>query len=43
MCVMMVLFLFPVSDLQLLLDTEKAEKQMLAEQLSAAEVSAHDL
>ena len=42
-CTTMVSFLFSVLDLQLLLDTEKAEKQMLAEQLSAVEVSAHDL
>jgi len=42
-CDAVVCFPFSVSDLQLLLDTEKAEKQMLAEQLSAVEVSAHDL
>jgi len=32
-----------VTDLQLMVDTEKAEKQMLAYQLSAVEVLVYDL
>ena len=34
---------FSVADLQLLVDTEKAEKEMLADQLSATEVHVYNL